>query len=519
MSNLIITSNIPNVFPVSQMVKGRTPFKKENGLPVGEGKIQTLMGNHCIGYAVSQAMKANCGGGCVTSAYPITPATEILHYLRALEADGKIPSLGFNASSEHEAMTAAIAASFGGARSFIATSSVGFMHMMEMVESAGQNRIPVVMALSNRANAPLNIWNADDDRIRARDFAIQLVAENHQQAYDLTLQAFRIAETAYWLTIINQAGFFISHSVDKVRTLPDDRVLPFVGQFTPAIDPFKESISKGGLTSPRAFALQRAQNFEAWGKVKDIVKNVHDEYGKISGRAPGAFFNTYYLEDAKYVFFNYGFLSGTLRTFIDILRRDGVPVGLISGTLFRPFPDRELAGAIFTQAPKAKIIGVFDGSLDPTPGVNYTDLSSALYTYGRNFHGPLLINFKYGGGQNPSLSVLNGALQRMMDAAKRNTVEYPIQQLDRNSEGANISLDLSKSAGKEVVEGQSLIEFLGRGGLGAVSAAGNLVYITNEKGELIARGIPQFGSEKTGSPTFATAVMDKQPITSFYNEG
>jgi pyruvate ferredoxin oxidoreductase alpha subunit len=246
-------------------------------------------------------MRANGGG--VTAAYPITPSTEILHYIRMLEAEGRIPSLGFNASSEHEAMSVIIGASFGGTRTFIATSAVGFMHMLEMVEWASQNRMPVVMALANRANAPLNIWFGEDDRVRARDFSIQLVAENHQQAYDLTLQAFRIAEQACWLTIINLAGFFISHSSDKVRILPDEVAESFVGTFKPAIDPFSESISKGGLTSPLAFPLQRAQNFEAWGKVKAIVREVHDEYAQISGRAPGAFFNTYYLEDARYLFF------------------------------------------------------------------------------------------------------------------------------------------------------------------------------------------------------------------------
>jgi pyruvate ferredoxin oxidoreductase alpha subunit len=521
---------VSNVFPVSKLARGRTPFKVQPGLDLGKGEIRTLVGNHCVGEAVRQAILANSSGS--TAAYPITPATEILHYLRELEAKGKIHSIGFNASSEHEAMTAAIAASYGGTRSFIATAAVGFMHMMEMVEWAGQNRVPVVMALANRANAPLNIWFGDDDRVRARDFTVQLVAENHQQSYDLTLQAFRIAETAYWTTIINLAGFFISHSSDRVRILDDETAIDFVGKFTPLLDPFAESISKGGLTSPRAFPLQRAQNFSAWAKIKGIVQETHDKFAGISGRGPGAFFNTYYVDETtKYLFLNYGFLSGTLRTLVDILRREGVSVGLISGTLYRPFPDQELIETIAQQAPNTKIIGVFDGALDSVPGATFTDINLAFNQFGRDYYskwGPHTINYKFGGGQNPSLSVLNGALWRMIEAAKQGRVDYPIQQLDRNTDGPNILLDLAHSRWKEISDQQAIIEFVGRGGLGAVSAAANLVAINNTKsaesqkiGEQAAfsRGVPEFGSEKTGSPTFGVAVIDQQPTTTFNFDG
>lgn len=190
--------------------------------------------------------------------------------------------------------------------------------------------------------------------------------------------------------------------------------------------------------------------------------------------------------------------------------------------MFRPFPDEELVSAIYQTMPQVKVIGVFDGALDPVPGMVYADITSAFTRFGQAYGGkkpPLFMNFKYGGGQNPSLSVLNGALQMMMEAVRQNKVDYPIRQLDRNSEGASIPLDLNCSKGAEVLAHQSIIEFVGRGGLGAVSAAANLVYIINDRGELFARGVPQFGSEKTGSPTFGVAVIDKQPITNFNVEG
>ena len=515
---------IPNVFPRSRMpAAGPTRFSPRPGLALGTGQIMTLVGNHAVAHAVRQAMIA--AGGGFTGAYPITPATEILHLIRYWEANGRMPSLGYNAPSEHDAMSACIGASFGGVRTFIATASVGFMHMMEMVEWAGQNRLPIVMALSNRANAPLNIWHEDVDRARARDFAVELVAENHQQAYDLALQAFRIAERAHWLTIVNQAGFFTSHSSAQVRVIPDDAATGFVGEFQPLLDPFKKSISKGGLTSPAAYPLQRAQNFAGWAAIPRTIQETHDEFGKISGRAPGAFFNTYHAEDAEYLFVNYGFLSGTLRTFIDIMRGQGIKVGLISGTMYRPFPGRELVNAIYQQMPQVKVVGVFDGTLDPVDGPIYTDLSAALNRFGREYFPqlpPKMFDFRFGGGQNPYFSVLNGALYRMIEEANRpenRAVERPIQQLDRNGEGPAVELDLTDVEGlPPSVTDAVILEFLGRGGLGAVSAAANLVEIVNG-GDRFAQGIPQFGSEKTGSPTFGTAVISKEPITSYSHEG
>lgn len=261
----------PNVFPVSRISKGRAIFHPQpSSLFLGNGKDVCMVGNHAVALAVEQAMRAaGCGH---TGAFPITPATEILHDIRQKEAEGKSPSIGFNAHSEHEAMSAIIGSAFAQVRSFIATSSVGFLHMYEMVVWAAMNRVKTVMALSNREDAPLNIWNADSDRIRARDFTVQLVAENHQQAYDLTLQAFRIAEEAGWLTLINLAGFFISHSSDAFRVLEEEAAQRFVGPYKidPEVDPFTQSVSKGGLTSPLAVPLQRAQNVAAWSKINGI---------------------------------------------------------------------------------------------------------------------------------------------------------------------------------------------------------------------------------------------------------
>jgi pyruvate ferredoxin oxidoreductase alpha subunit len=527
---------IANVYPVSRLPQGRkkviTPHQARQlqALQLGIGQILTMVGNHAVAHAVIQAMFF--GGS--TAAFPITPSTEELHEIRRAENNGLTNSIGFNASQEHAAMSATIGASYGGARTFIATSSVGLAHMAEMVEWAGQNRMPIVMADVNRAKAPLNIWHSEGDRAGVRDYTVQLVAENHQQAYDLTLQAFRIAERARWMTIVNLAGFFISHSAAQVRVLPHEIATNFVGEYIPPpeLDPFSRSISKGGLMSPTAFPLQRAQNHEAWGKIPSIIQETHADFGKISGRSPGAFFNTYHTKDAEHVFLNYGFLSGTLRTFVDQLRAHGVPVGLISGTMLRPFPGKELVQTL-SGMQQLKTIAVFDGNLDPVRGPIYTDLTSAIFEQGQQGQKfsqgtPLVAGFRHGGGQNPPDSVINGVLQRMMDMAKQGRVDHPVQQLDRNSLGNTVKLDLTDSPAKNILANQVIVEFHGRGGLGAVSAAANLANIINEtsaaaqeKGEpaVFAKATPEFGSEKTGSPTSAVVVYDNKPIESYSIEG
>lgn len=218
---------------------------------------------------------------------------------------------------------------------------------------------------------------------------------------------------------------------------------------------------------------------------------------------------------------------------VDVLRRNGHPVGLISGTLYRPFPDLELVEAMARRMPKLQVIGAFDGSIDPVPGATYSDVKMALFDYWNQLTGrrmPPLMDFKYCGGQNPSLSAINGAFERMRETAKNGKVEIPIQQLDRNSEGANISLDETNQGVLDVLADQTIVEFVGRGGLGAISAAANLVSTTNDASAELrkldkqsavvsSRGIPQFGSEKTGSPTFGIAVGDKKPITNYNIEG
>ncbi|MEM3010668.1 MAG: pyruvate ferredoxin oxidoreductase, partial [Candidatus Bathyarchaeia archaeon] len=152
--------------------------------------ILALTGNEAVAYAVKQA-KVD-----VVAAYPITPQTIIVERFSKYVADGEVETEFVCVESEHSAMSACIGASLTGARTFTASASQGLALMHEMLYIASGLRCPIVMAVANRAlSAPINIHGDHSDMMGSRDCGwVQIYAENAQEAYDWTIQAFKIAE-------------------------------------------------------------------------------------------------------------------------------------------------------------------------------------------------------------------------------------------------------------------------------------------------------------------------------------
>ena len=133
----------------------------------------------------------------VVCAYPISPQTHIIEAIGAMVKAGELTPCEFiNVESEFAAMSVSIGASAAGARAYTATASQGLLFMMEAVYNAAGLGLPIVMTLANRAiGAPINIWNDHSDAMAARDAGwIQLFAETNQEAADLHVLAFRLAE-------------------------------------------------------------------------------------------------------------------------------------------------------------------------------------------------------------------------------------------------------------------------------------------------------------------------------------
>src|SRR4030095_8426111 len=168
----------------------------------------------------------------VICAYPITPQTHIVEALGEMVRTGQLCGCEFiNVESEFAALSVAIGASAAGARAYTATASQGLLFMAEAVYNASGLGLPIVMTVGNRASgAPINIWNDHSDSMAMRDAGwIQLHAESNQDALDLHIQAFRIAEELSLPVMVCMDGFILTHAYERVD-LPDqaqgDRFLP-----------------------------------------------------------------------------------------------------------------------------------------------------------------------------------------------------------------------------------------------------------------------------------------------------
>lgn len=132
----------------------------------------------------------------VISAYPITPQTVVVERLSEMVEEGSLKAEYVHVESEHSALSCAMGASATGARTFTATSSQGLLYMAEVLTYAAGGRFPIVMMNANRATAlPWNIYGDQRDSLALLDHGwIQAYAENNQEALDLALMAYAVAE-------------------------------------------------------------------------------------------------------------------------------------------------------------------------------------------------------------------------------------------------------------------------------------------------------------------------------------
>lgn len=278
----------------------------------------------------------------VICAYPITPQTHIVEGLGALVRTGALPGCEFvNVESEFAAMSVAIGASAAGARAYTATASQGLLFMSEALYNASGLGLPVVMTVANRAiGAPINIWNDHSDAMSQRDSGwIQLYAETSQEAIDLHVQAFRLAEEMSVPVMVCMDGFVLTHAFEPLEVPPQEDVDAFLPPFTPrqVLDP-SEPVSIGAMVGPEAFTEVRYLAFhrqrEALGRIPEIAA----EFAAAFGRDSGGLLHTYRCEDARTIVLAMGSVLGTLKDTVDALRDEGVAIGVVGLTSFRPFP-------------------------------------------------------------------------------------------------------------------------------------------------------------------------------------
>ncbi len=278
----------------------------------------------------------------VICAYPITPQTHIVEGCAEMIRLGAIQNCEFiNVESEFAALSVAIGSSAAGARSYTATASQGLLFMAEAVYNAAGLGLPIVMTIGNRAiGAPINIWNDHSDSMALRDAGwIQLHAETNQEAVDLHIQAFKLAERLSAPVMVCIDGFILTHAYERVDIPDQAQVDAFLPPYQPhqILDP-ADPYSIGAMVGPEAFMEVRYLAHDKLLQALSVIPEIQQEFKEIFGRDSGGLFHGYRMEDAETVVVTIGSLAGTVKDLVDELREAGKKVGVITLCSYRPFP-------------------------------------------------------------------------------------------------------------------------------------------------------------------------------------
>ncbi len=278
----------------------------------------------------------------VICAYPISPQTHIVEGLSRLVKAGDLAPCEFvNVESEFAAMSVGIGASATGARTYTATASQGLLYMVEALYNASGLGLPIVMTVANRAiGAPINIWNDHSDSMSQRDSGwIQLYAETNQEAADLHIQAFKIAEELSLPVMVCMDGFILTHAYEQVDLPAQEQVDAFLPPYEPrqVLDP-GEPVSIGAMVGPEAFTEVRYLAHARQMRALELIPEVASDFEAAFGRSSGGLISTYRADDAETIVVALGSVLGTIKDVIDEQRADGVRIGAMGITSFRPFP-------------------------------------------------------------------------------------------------------------------------------------------------------------------------------------
>ncbi len=298
--------------------------------------LKQTEGSHAVAEAVALCRPE------VICAYPISPQTHIVEGLGEMVKSGEIADCEFiNVESEFAAMSVSIGSSAAGARTYTATASQGLLFMVEAVYNASGLGLPIVMTVANRAiGAPINIWNDHSDSLSQRDCGwIQLFAETNQEALDLHIQAFKLAEEVSLPVMVCMDGFILTHAYERVDIPTQEQVDAFLPPYEPrqVLDP-REPVSIGAMVGPEAFSevryLAHAKQMQALERIPQLA----EQFKTVFGRDSGGLTHSYCIEDAETVVVAMGSVLGTIKDTVDELRNEGTRIGVLGITSYRPFP-------------------------------------------------------------------------------------------------------------------------------------------------------------------------------------
>ena len=313
--------------------------------------LKQIEGSHGVAEAVALCRPE------VICAYPITPQTHIVEDLGALVKSGKLANCEYiNVESEFAALSVGIGSSAAGARTYTATASQGMLFMAEAVYNASGLGLPIVMTVGNRSiGAPINIWNDQTDSMSVRDAGwIQLFVEDNQQAVDIHIQAFRIAEALSIPVMVCMDGFILTHAIEGIDVPEQKQADKFLPPFVPrqVLDP-EDPISIGAMVGPEAFTEVRYIAHQKQKEALKLIPQINEEFKKIFGRDSGGLISTLNTKNADTIIVTLGSVIGTIEEALD---EQDEKIGALTIRSFRPFPLEAIRSAL----KNAKRIVVFE---------------------------------------------------------------------------------------------------------------------------------------------------------------
>jgi len=395
----------------------------------GEVSLRTVIdtGNHVVSYAVKAARAK------VIAAYPITPQTTIVEKIAELIENGEMDAEYICVESEHSAMVACAAAAAAGVRTFTATSSHGLALMHEPLHWTAGSRLPVVMAVVNRAmGAPWCIYTEFTDSLAQRDTGwIQFYCADNQEVFDTIIQAYRLCEDKHVLlpAMVCLEGFILSHTYMPVR-IPEQKE---IDDFLPSYDPgwvldVDNPFSHATLISPDWYMEFRYMIQEAMENAKKLIPEIDREYGRRFGYEYGGCVEKYRCEDSDLILLTMGTIGSEAKIAVDHLRREGFKVGSARIRVFRPFPKEEIE----RLAKEAHMMVTIDRQISfGMEGALFTETKASLYKMSEQ---PLLMSFIAGlGGRDVTYQTIEKILRRSLKMMQAGKIEKEVEWVDLRS--------------------------------------------------------------------------------------
>jgi pyruvate ferredoxin oxidoreductase alpha subunit len=239
------------------------------------------------------------------------------------------------------------------------------------------------MTLGNRAvGAPINIWNDHTDALSARDSGwLQLFVETNQQAVDVHIQAFRLAELIKLPIMVCMDGFVLTHAYERIDMPDQEQVDRFLPPFEPeqVLDP-ANPVSIGAMVGPEAFTEVRYLAHHKQLEALELIQDIGEEFSELFGRDSGGLLGCFDCEDAETIVVATGSVIGTIKTVARQMRAEGHSIGVVAVRSVRPFPRYRLAKTLGD----AKRIIVFEKAFSVgVGGVMAQDVRWALQSFSR----------------------------------------------------------------------------------------------------------------------------------------